>query len=178
IVLCDDGEGLVERAADVLRRHGYRNLLALAGGVMAAGAAGLELFSGVNVPSKAFGEFVEHACATPSIAADELDRLIRRGTDRLVLDTRPFDEYARVSIPTAVNVPGAELVLRIRDIAPSPDTMVVVNCAGRTRSIIGAQSLINAGVPNKVAALRNGTMGWSLAGRSCESGKARRAPDG
>ena len=61
-------------------------------------------------------------------------------------------------------MPGAELVLRVRDIAPSPDTLVVVNCAGRTRSIIGAQSLINAGVPNKVVALRNGTMGWTLAG--------------
>jgi rhodanese-related sulfurtransferase len=53
----------------------------------------------------------------------------------------------------------------------------VVNCAGRTRSIIGAQSLINAGVPNKVVALRNGTMGWNLAGLACESGKARRAGD-
>ena len=82
----------------------------------------------------------------------------------VVLDSRPFDEFQRVSIPTATNVPGAELVLRIRDIAPSPDTLVVVNCAGRTRSIIGAQSLINAGLPNKVVALRNGTMGWSLAG--------------
>ena len=74
-------------------------------------------------------------------------------------------------------MPGAELVLRIRDIAPSPETMVVVNCAGRTRSIIGAQSLINAGVPNKVVALRNGTMGWNLAGLTCDSGKARRAPE-
>src|SRR3954468_7316465 len=80
----------------------------------------------------------------------------------VVLDSRPFDEYQRVSIPTAVNVPGAELALRIHDLAPSPQTLVVVNCAGRTRSIIGAQSLINAGVPNKVVALRNGT--W--AGRS------------
>ena len=94
----------------------------------------------------------------------------------MVLDSRPFDEYSRVSIPTAINVPGAELVLRARDIAPSPDTMVVVNCAGRTRSIIGAQSLINAGLPNKVVALRNGTMGWSLAGFVCENGKNRRAP--
>ena len=82
----------------------------------------------------------------------------------VVLDSRPFDEYARISIPTGINVPGAELVLRVHDIAPSPDTLVVVNCAGRTRSIIGAQSLINAGVPNKVVALRNGTMGWHLAG--------------
>ena len=52
----------------------------------------------------------------------------------------------------------------------------MVNCAGRTRSIIGAQSLINAGLPNKVMALRNGTMGWSLAGFACDSGKDRRAP--
>jgi rhodanese-related sulfurtransferase len=68
-------------------------------------------------------------------------------------------------------------VLRAHDIAPSPDTLIVVNCAGRTRSIIGAQSLINAGVPNKVVALRNGTMGWHLAGLTCASGKADRAPD-
>ena len=93
----------------------------------------------------------------------------------MVLDSRPFDEYQRVSIPTAVNVPGAELVLRIHDLAPSPQTTVVVNCAGRTRSIIGAQSLINAGVPNKVVALRNGTMGWTLAGFDCDSGKTARA---
>jgi rhodanese-related sulfurtransferase len=79
-----------------------------------------------------------------------------------------------MSIPTAANVPGAELVLRIRDIAPSPDTLVVVNCAGRTRSIIGAQSLINAGLPNKVVALRNGTMGYALAGFPPDKDKTKR----
>jgi rhodanese-related sulfurtransferase len=176
IVLCDDGDGLVERAATILRGAGYTDLGYLDGGVAAWGDDGLELFSGVNVPSKAFGEFVEHASGTPSIDAAELDRLIRGGTDMVVLDSRPFDEYHRVSIPTGVNVPGAELVLRVRDLAPSPDTLVVVNCAGRTRSIIGAQSLINAGVPNKVVALRNGTMGWTLAGLTCDSGKTQRAP--
>jgi rhodanese-related sulfurtransferase len=134
------------------------------------------LFTGVNVPSKAFGEFIEHENRTPSIAADELARLIGEDADLVVLDSRPFDEYARVSIPGATNVPGAELVLRARELAPSPDTTVVVNCAGRTRSIIGAQSLINAGLPNKVVALRNGTMGWSLAGLTCDKGKSQRAP--
>src|SRR5438132_460669 len=119
---------------------------------------------------------VEHENYTPSISAEELDALMRAGTDMVVLDSRPFDEYSRVSIPTGVNVPGAELVLRVHDMAPEPDTLVVVNCAGRTRSIIGAQSLINAGVPNKVVALRNGTMGWSLAGFRPDSGKSQRAP--
>jgi rhodanese-related sulfurtransferase len=176
IVLCDDNDGLVERAAEILRRAGYSDLAFLAGGIAAWEKAGLVTFSGVHVPSKAFGEFIEHASGTPNISAQELDALMRSGVDMVVLDSRPFDEYSRVSIPTSTNVPGAELVLRVRDIAPSPSTAIVVNCAGRTRSIIGAQSLINAGVPNKVVALRNGTMGWHLAGFTCDSGKAVRAP--
>jgi rhodanese-related sulfurtransferase len=177
IVLCDDNDGLAERAAAILARNGYSNVSILDGGVGAWAAAGSEVFSGVNVPSKAFGEYIEHSSGTPSISASELESLLREKADLVVLDSRPFDEYSRVSIPTGINVPGAELVLRAREIAPSPDTMIVVNCAGRTRSIIGAQSLINAGLPNKVVALRNGTMGWSLAGFACDSGKSRRAPD-
>jgi rhodanese-related sulfurtransferase len=177
IVLCDDGDGAASRAAAILARNGYSDLAILNGGIDAWAAAGYELFSGVNVPSKAFGEYIEHESGTPSIAAAELEQLLRDKADIVVLDSRPFDEYSRVSIPTGVNVPGAELVLRAREIAPSPETTIVVNCAGRTRSIIGAQSLINAGVPNKVVALRNGTMGWSLAGFTCDSGKNRRAPE-
>jgi rhodanese-related sulfurtransferase len=176
IVLCDDDDGRAQRAADVLARAGYTDLAVLDGGVAAWEKAGFVTFSGVHVPSKAFGEFVEHDSGTPSISAGELNELMRNGSNIKVLDSRPFDEYTRVSIPTGINVPGAELVLRARDIAPSPDTTIVVNCAGRTRSIIGAQSLINAGVPNKVVALRNGTMGWHLAGFTCASGETGRTP--
>jgi rhodanese-related sulfurtransferase len=177
IVLVDAADGLAERAADVLANAGYADLHRLAGGIAAWEAAGYELFSGVNVPSKAFGEFVEHESHTPSVSAQELHALMQSGADMVVLDSRPYDEYSKVSIPTSVDVPGAELVLRVHDIAPKPETLVVVNCAGRTRSIIGAQSLINAGVPNKVVALRNGTMGWSLAGFTPDSGKDNRAPE-
>ncbi len=176
IVLCDGGDGGAERAAAILAGAGYGNISILAGGCAAWRDSGFELFSGVNVPSKAFGEFVEHSSGTPSIDPRDLARLMTDHADLAVLDSRPFDEYFRVSIPTATSVPGAELVLRVRDAVPSPDTTIVVNCAGRTRSIIGAQSLINAGVTNRVVALRNGTMGWSLAGQACEAGKERRAP--
>jgi rhodanese-related sulfurtransferase len=130
----------------------------------------------MNVPSKAFGEVVEHESGTPGIDAQALKRLIDSGEDIVVLDSRPFDEFTRMSIPTGQNVPGAELVLRIADLAASPETTVVVNCAGRTRSIIGAQSLIDAGAPNKVVALRNGTMGWTLAGFTPDRGSDRRVP--
>ena len=95
----------------------------------------------------------------------------------VVLDARRFEEYQTMSIPTATSVPGAELVMRAAALAPDPATLVVVNCAGRTRSIIGTQSLINAGLPNRVVALRNGTIGWSLAGLELEHGQQRRAPE-
>jgi len=176
IVLCDDDESLAHRAAGILARAGWSNVSVLAGGVPAWKAAGFELFTGVNVPSKAFGEFVEHACETPRMEASEIKRLMDAGTDMVVLDSRPMAEFHNMSIPTGIDCPGAELVYRINDIVRSPDTLVVVNCAGRTRSIIGAQSLINAGVPNRVVALKNGTMGWHLAGLTVERGQTRAAP--
>lgn len=178
IVLLDGGaEGLAERAAAKLAELGYSDLSILAGGCAAWQADGGELFSGINVPSKAFGEFVEHRYDTPRVPPQEIRRLIDEGRRMVILDSRPYDEYHRMSIPGGIDAPGAELVWRVHDLAPDPDTLVVVNCAGRTRSIIGCQSLRNAGIPNPVVALKDGTMGWDLAGLACERGSTRRAPD-
>jgi rhodanese-related sulfurtransferase/predicted metal-dependent enzyme (double-stranded beta helix superfamily) len=173
IVLVDDDEALAQRAAAVLRRLGYRDLHVLAGGNAAWKAAGNELYSGMHVPSKAFGEHIEHRDNTPRIAAAELKAKLDAGEDLVVLDSRPMSEYRVMNIPGALDCPGAELVHRVHQAAPRPETLVVVNCAGRTRSIIGAQSLINAGIPNKVVALKNGTMGWHLAGLELERGQTR-----
>ena len=176
IVVLDGGdEGLAEKAAKKLSELGYWDVSILDGGCAAWKAEGLELFSGVNVPSKAFGEFVEHHYATPRITPAELKRL-QELKQVLIVDSRPFEEYQRMNIPGAIDMPGAELAWRIHDLAPRPDTVVVVNCAGRTRSIIGCQSLRNAGIPNPVVALKDGTMGWDLAGLECERGSARVAP--
>jgi rhodanese-related sulfurtransferase len=176
IVLCDDDESLARRAASVMHRFGYGDISVLAGGVGAWRAAGFELFTGVNVPSKAFGEFVEHVCETPRISAGELKAKLDAGEDVVVLDSRPMNEYRVMNIPGADDCPGAELVYRVHEVVKRPETLVVVNCAGRTRSIIGAQSLINAGLPNRVVALKNGTMGWHLAGFTLEHGNERHAP--
>jgi rhodanese-related sulfurtransferase/predicted metal-dependent enzyme (double-stranded beta helix superfamily) len=176
IVLCDGGDGLGHRAARRLMHLGYRNLAALEGGVRGWADAGYEIFSGVHVPSKAFGEFVEREAQTPHLSAAEVKALMDRRADMVVLDSRPLDEYRRMSIPGGIDCPGAELVHRFDGVVRSPETLVVVNCAGRTRSIIGAQSLIDAGVANRVVALENGTMGWHLAGFSLEHGETRHAP--
>jgi rhodanese-related sulfurtransferase len=176
VVLLDAGdEELAEKGAKKLSELGYWDVSILDGGCAGWKAAGLELFSGVNVPSKAFGEFVEHHYGTPRIPPAELKRL-QALKQVVIVDSRPFEEYRRMSIPGGIDVPGAELAWRIHDLAPKPDTVVVVNCAGRTRSIIGCQSLLNAGIPNPVVALKDGTMGWDLAGLECEKGAERVAP--
>jgi rhodanese-related sulfurtransferase len=96
------------------------------------------------------------------------------GDNFVIVDGRPWAEYRKMSIPGGICCPNGELVLRIRDIAPDPQTKIVVNCAGRTRSIIGAQTLIDFGVPNPVFALENGTQGWFLAGLELAQNADRR----
>ena len=173
----DDDADLTERGAAVLGQAGYTQIQVLEGGTRAWQLAGGEVFTGVNVPSKAFGEFVEHWHDTPRVSAAELFERQQRAERLLILDSRPFDEFRRMSIPAGRDCPGAELVRRIHDEIDDEQTVVVVNCAGRTRSIIGAQSLINAGVRNPVFALKDGTMGWKLAGLQLAHGETDLVPE-
>jgi rhodanese-related sulfurtransferase len=173
VTVYDNGEGLASIAAQRLQELGYSNVSLLDGGLDGWRSAGGELFIDVNVPSKAFGELVESQRHTPSLAAEEVQALLDSEADVVVLDARRFDEYQTMSIPTGISVPGAELVLRARELAPNPATRIIVNCAGRTRSIIGTQSLINSGIANPVSALRNGTIGWTLAGQKLQHGQSR-----
>ncbi|PCF95535.1 rhodanese-related sulfurtransferase [Vreelandella nigrificans] len=173
VVVYDNGEALAEPAYQKLSGWGYSDVALLEGGLKGWEAAGGEIFHDVNSPSKAFGELVESVRHTPSLAAEEVKALLDARADVVVLDARRFDEYQTMSIPTGISVPGAELALRVKELAPAPSTQVIVNCAGRTRSLIGTQSLINAGIQNPVAALRNGTIGWTLAGQTLEHGQSR-----
>jgi rhodanese-related sulfurtransferase len=175
ITLYGSSEAEAEDAARSLEHFGYDDIAILRGGTEGWIKDGGQLFGGLNVPSKAFGEFVEHASGTPHIAPQALHDLLERKSNMIVLDSRPFAEYQNMNIPGSLDCPGAELVARIDAYLRDPETLVVVNCAGRTRSIMGAQSLIDAGIPNRVVALRDGTMGWHLAGFSLERGQTRRA---
>ena len=177
IVVFDDGTtGVAERAATRLAAMGYAALHVLDGGTAAWQAAGHVLFAGVNVPSKTFGEMVEETYHTPHIGAAELAARQARGDNLVVLDGRPVDEYRKMTIPGSICCPNGELALRIAAIAPDPATTIVVNCAGRTRSIIGAQTLRHFGVPNPVLALENGTQGWYLADLQLDHGADRLYP--
>jgi rhodanese-related sulfurtransferase len=164
VVSDDDGGAIGTRAARRLLELGYTDVRLLEGGVAAWHTAGFELITGLNSLSKALGEFIERHYHTPKVSVEELHRRIAAGDDLVILDTRPLDEFHHISIPGGVAAPGAELLYRAFDAVPSPDTPVVINCAGRTRAIIGAQALRNAGFPNPVVSLENGTSAWILAG--------------
>ncbi|MGZ8134160.1 rhodanese-related sulfurtransferase [Bordetella bronchiseptica] len=174
LVVYDDGQGIAQAAARRLAALGYGDVHVLEGGTPAWQAAGYALFAGVNVPSKTFGELVEQVYDTPHVTAAELDAMLGAGEDVVVLDGRPYAEYRKMAIPGATNCPNGELAYRVGKLVPSDKTRIVINCAGRTRSIIGAQTLINLGLPNPVAALQSGTQGWMLADLELEHGASRR----
>lgn len=177
IVLVDDDMSMVGHATALMQLGGYSNIFVLEGGNQRWDAEGFLLFSGSGIISKAFGELVEHERQTPHVDATTLADWQSRGVPHVLFDARPLAEYRTVSLPGATDCPGAELVYRVPAAVPNTEVPVVVNCAGRTRSIIGAQSLRDAGVPNPVYALKNGTMGWQLAGLDVVHGASNMVPE-
>ncbi len=175
IVVYDDGDARASLAAATLSRLGYEQISILDGGLGAWQTEGGPTVSGVNVPSKAFGERVHHERAIPDVTPEELKSLKDRSADLLILDVRTPEEYGRFCIPGGVNVPGGDLILWVEELKQKKAAAVIVNCAGRTRSIIGAAALRRLGVSN-VRALKNGTMGWVLAGFELENQPGRIAP--
>ena len=173
IVVVDGGGGsdLAERAAVRLDRLGYTDVRILDGGIERWAAEGYEVFAGPMAVGQAFGEFVERAHGTPHIEVADLLARVAAGEDVVILDSRPRPEFVDHHLPGGIEAPGAELLIRAHDLVPSDDALVVVNCAGRTRSILGAQSLIDAGLPNEVVALAGGTMSWLLDGHQLAHGE-------
>ena len=170
VVVCDDDCRRAPLAAATLERLGYTNVSVLDGGVNRWSARDYQTEWGVNVPSKDFGEMLEVVHHVPEISAEDLHERIERGDKLVILDTRTPEEYQRFCIPGGRSMPGGELALRITDITKEldEDTTVILNCAGRTRSITGTRVLQRMGI--EALGLKNGTSGWLLAGFELENG--------
>jgi rhodanese-related sulfurtransferase len=175
LVVYDDGGERASLAARRLAELGYGDVAVLDGGLPGWQNQGLPIVGGVNVPSKAFGERVHHEKSIPEISPEELKSLQERAADLTIFDVRTPEEYGRFCIPGGINVPGGDLILWAAALKRKPETTVVINCAGRTRSIIGTATLCRLGLTH-VRALRNGTMGWVLADLPLESTPRRTAP--
>lgn len=173
ITLVDSDGRRAALAARTAEAMGYRSITYLDGGLAAWQAAGLPAEWGSNVISKDFGEKVQVQQHVAELTPEELHERMERGDNLMILDARTPEEHTQACIPGSRSVPGGELPLRITDLlAENPTATVVVHCAGRTRSIVGARALQRMGIPN-VYALKNGTMGWHLAGLELETGSRR-----
>ena len=172
VVLIDDGGGVAAAAARRLQALGYTSVRIVAGGAPAWEAAGFTLFKGVNVPSKALGELAEVVWHPATIDAATLSTWRSERRRILLFDARPPAEYAKMHVPGARCLPNGELAHRFGAAVPDAGTPIVINCAGRTRGLIGAIGLRLAGIPNPVMALENGTQGWALAGEDLVRGAA------
>ena len=171
VILIDNNNGISDLVYNIAHQMGYSNISIIEGGVEEWVSAGYKLFDGINVPSKSFGELIEKYFHTPSITAKELAQKQKNNENYIVIDGRPFLEYNKMSIPKSICCPNAELFYRVSSYIKDMNTEIIINCAGRTRSIIGAQTLINFGIKNKVKALENGTQGWFLSELSLEHNK-------
>ncbi|MFT4180664.1 MAG: rhodanese-like domain-containing protein [Rhizobium sp.] len=171
-VLVDGGEGGGGRLAEELRAAGRPNVFSLAGGIPAWIASG-ETLPTFDIPGVDFSVAIRNEKGTPVTSVEELGALRDAGEDIVVIDTRTVPEFVRDHVPGAVSIPGAELVLRFKDVVPSESTRIVVSCAGLPRAILGAQTLIDAGVPNPVSYLHDGTKAWVQAGWELETGRTR-----
>ena len=173
LVLFDNNNGVSEIIYKQAKNLKYINIFILKDGVEGWIKSKFRLFDGINVPSKSFGELIEEKFNTPYITASQLSKKLKENKDIVILDGRPFDEYNKMSIPGSICCPNAEIPYRISELIKSSDTEIIINCAGRTRSIIGTQTLIDFGIKNKVYALENGTQGWFLNNFKLDHGKSK-----
>ncbi|KJF74599.1 rhodanese-like domain-containing protein [Agrobacterium arsenijevicii] len=175
-VLVDDGKGGAEQAVERLAAKGWSDIHFLRGGIPAWIEGGIDRLPTFDIPGVPFVQKVRGEKNTPVVFARELKAWQEAGEDVVVIDTRTLPEYEKAHVPGAIGVPGAELLLRFSDLVPSPKTRVVVSCAGLPRAILGAQTLIDAGVDNDVSYLHDGTRGWTDDGFELETGLSQTYP--
>ena len=168
IIVYDDGEGddRAARAAARISHFGWTNVAVLQDGMTGWTAAGHAVSKGSNVPSKEFGERLAAQELVPSVTASGLGNWRDSGMKLSICDVRTPEEFGRARIPGASSMPSFEIAGRLQALCDNAGP-IVVNCAGRTRSIIACETLRLLGVSN-VFALENGTMGWRLAGRDLD----------
>ncbi|MGJ7580162.1 rhodanese-like domain-containing protein [Variovorax sp. RHLX14] len=182
VVLIDEGDadGPAATAARLLSRMGYSDVCVLAGGMAAWRAESLSLIDGYGTLVKAFGDQVRIRREVPTVRGTAI-RESQVADDRFTLiDVRPADEYAFLSLPGTGNHAGTELALRdwseagssASSASPSP---WVLNCFSRTRAIIGTATLRLLGHPD-AHFLEDGVMRWALDGAPVAQ-NAQPAPD-
>lgn len=162
VIHCDSGQRSA-RAAATLEALGYTNVSVLDGGLQSWKAAGYDTIHGWSLRGKEYGERLQVEEDIPEMTAEELHARLARKEKLYILDTRTEPEFLNSHLPGAYSTPGGQLAVTVTDIAQERDAPIVTNCAGRTRSLLGAHLLRRMGFP-QVYALKGGTGAWRIAG--------------
>jgi rhodanese-related sulfurtransferase len=162
VLYCDSGQRST-RAAATLEALGYANVAVLEGGLGGWKAAGYETIHGWSLRGKEYGERLQVEEGIPDLTAEELHARLVRGEKLYILDTRTEPEFLGSHLPGAYSAPGGQLPLTVTDVVQDRNAAIVTNCAGRTRSLLGAHVLRRMGFP-QVYALKGGTGAWRIAG--------------
>ena len=93
-----------------------------------------------------------------SITKEQVEKLQQEKTSVKLIDIRRPEEYEKMHIPGAVNIPSETIDGNSTDFAP--DDMIVCVCTkGLERSQNAAESFASRGLTN-VYYLKEGTIGW------------------
>ena len=111
--------------------------------------------------------------SSPPVAEVGLDAIDSAAPNAFLLDVREPEEFAREHVPGAVNVPQADLAMRLDEIPR--DRPVLTICQSGSRSLRSAQFLRQQGYQNVVTVV-GGTRAWRQAGRPVESAEAAAGP--
>lgn len=168
VALVDADGSRVEAGARVLEELGYGNVVWLVEGL--DGNERLPVLPILIARSRAISGEVERHFRTPVTTAAELLDLKKDDIPHVVLDTRSVAEYESGHVPGSIPAPGGEILARFHHLGLSPDVRVILTCAGRSRAVLGAQTLIDAGVPNPISTLDFGTHGWTDLGQPLSKG--------
>lgn len=115
-----------------------------------------------------FQELILHAKKTQrEIAPEEVARIVAAGEKLMLVDVRESEEYRSGSIPGAIHVPRGFLEVKIEAAVPDPNSILVLFCAGGTRSILAAETLSRMGYTN-VLSMAGGFTKWVDEGRPVE----------
>ena len=124
---------------------------------------------GEYVWSKAFGEIVAHQSDILEVTPQQYMTDYQHAQ---LVDVRPAGEYNRFTLPSSVNLPNSLLLANMEQLGHNAD-MVLLHCAGRTRSIIGAHTIKAAGYRGDFGIFRGGTQAWEIDGFTREHGANR-----
>lgn len=174
VLYCDTGQRS-SRAAASLETLGYTNVVVLDGGLNSWTAAGYATLHGWSLRGKEYGERLQVEESIPEMTAEDLHQRLTQGEQLYIFDTRTEPEFQTAHLPGAYCAPGGQLALIAPEVVQDKTRTIVTNCAGRTRSLLGAHLLQRMGFAN-VYALKGGTGAWRIAGHTEELEKGNGAP--